>query len=62
MSTRYKCPSCGTKAVLVNSGGVYREIICDECNVEMKYDDSVATEWVAELDEHHDKYHYEIVE
>ena len=62
MSTRYECPSCGTKVVLIDSGGVYREIICDECNVEMGYDGSVTTEWVAECDEYHNEYHYKIVE
>lgn len=62
MSSRYECPSCGVRTVLVNNGGVYRDMICDDCNIEMDYHDSVNTEWITERDEYHNEYHWEIVE
>lgn len=46
MGTKYICPQCETEVVLVNSGVVWREIICDECNVEMDYSERVDTEYV----------------
>lgn len=46
MSTKYACPNCDTKVVLVNSGGVWRDIICHACNREMKLDGSEETVWV----------------
>lgn len=48
MSTGYICPDCEFTVVLVNSGGVWRDIICRDCGVEMEYDEDVSTEYNGE--------------
>ena len=42
MSTSYVCPECEYRVVLVDGGGVWRTIMCRECNEEMKYDEDDA--------------------
>lgn len=46
MGEKRTCSSCHSSVVLENSGGVYRTIICHQCNVEMTYDGDVETEYV----------------
>lgn len=61
MSNKYACPTdgCENGAVLVNSGGVARTLICPDHNVEMTWVESVSTEWVGIEDPDND---YAIVE
>lgn len=56
MSNHYECPEdgCTNGAVLVDSGGVARTLICPQHNREMEYVGSVDTEWVGVEDPEND--------
>lgn len=47
MSNKYRCKGCKTTIVLVESGGVARQLICTECGHEMDFEEHVNTEWVS---------------
>jgi len=61
MSSSYKyiCDDCDNSAVLVESGGVHRQLLCPDCNTEMDKRETVETEWVGIEDPEND---YRIVE
>lgn len=54
MGQQYICPECGIEVVLVDSGGVHREILCNECNRELDVDGRTEVEWVGIEDENDD--------
>lgn len=60
MGSKYSCRNgCGNSAVIVNTGGVARTLICPDCNVEMNFDEHVSTEWVGI---NHDEDDYKLAE
>jgi ribosomal protein L37AE/L43A len=43
MTTSYVCPDCDHRVVMVDGGGVWRTMLCRECNTEMQYDEDDAS-------------------